>query len=150
MITHESRVAFARPKRRSAADRWFYVSMTMFVVLVNVVGFSPSLVNPSTRTVPLPLTAVDLAHALVSVVWVLAFLAQVTLVATGRTAVHRQLGVLGVLLSAAFIVVTWLMLVEGARRGFDLSGALVPRGTSVDPGTFLAPAGTDVLNYTSG
>ena len=34
------------------------------------------------------------------------------------------------------------MLVEGARRGFDLSGALVPRGTSLDPGTFLAPAGT--------
>jgi hypothetical protein len=114
----------------------------MFVILVNVVGFSPSLVNPSTRTVPLPLTAIDLAHALVSVAWVLVFLAQVTLVAAGRPAVHRQLGVLGVLLSAALIVVTWLMLVEGARRGFDLSGALVPRGTSVDPGTFLAPAGT--------
>ena len=35
---------------------------------------------------------------------------------------------------------TWFMLVEGARRGFDLSGDLVPRGTTVDPGTFLAPA----------
>jgi len=142
MNIHESQVASARPKRRSAAARWFYVTVTMFVILVNVVGFSPSLVNPSTRTVPLPLTAIDLAHALVSVAWVLVFLAQVTLVATGRLRVHRQLGVLGVLLSAALIVVTWLMLVEGARRGFDLSGDLVPRGTSVDPGTFLAPAGT--------
>ena len=70
-----------------------------------------------------------------------------------------------VLLSAAFIVVTWLVLVEGARRGFDLSGDLVPRGTSVDPSTFLAPSGAlipsellsallcgigNVLRYTNG
>jgi len=131
MITHESPVA----------DRWFYVTVTMFVILVNVVAFSPSLMNASTRTVPLPLTSIDLAHSLVSVTWLLIFLAQVTLVAAGRRAAHRQLGLFGVLLSAAFIVVTWLVLVEGARRGFDLSGDLVPRGTSVDPSTFLAPSG---------
>ena len=141
MTAHQSRVS-ARSKSRSAADRWFYVIVTMFVILVNVVAFSPSLLNPSTRTVPLPLTSLDLAHSLVSVTWLLVFLAQVTLVAAGRVTVHRQLGVLGVLLSAAFIVVTWLVLVEGARRGFDLSGDLVPRGTSVDPGTFLAPSGS--------
>jgi len=141
MTTHEAR-ASARPKSRSAADRWFYVIVTMFVILVNVVAFSPSLLNPSARTVPLPLTSLDLAHSLVSVTWLLVFLAQVTLVAAGQVTVHRQLGVLGVLLSAAFIVVTWLVLVEGARRGFDLSGDLVPRGTSIDPGTFLAPSGS--------
>lgn len=45
------------------------------------------------------------------------------------------------MLSVGFIVVTWFVLVEGARRGFDLSGDLVPHGTSVDPGMFLAPAG---------
>ena len=139
MTAHQSRVS-ARPKSRSAADRWFYVIVTMFVILVNAVAFSPSLVNASTRTVPLPLTSLDLAHVLVSVTWLLVFLAQVTLVAAGQVTVHRQLGVFGVLFSAAFIVVTWLMLVEGARRGFDLSGALVPRGTSVNPGTFLAPS----------
>jgi len=105
MTTHEAR-ASARPKSRSAADRWFYVIVTMFVILVNVVAFSPSLLNPSTRTVPLPLASLDLAHGPVSVTWLLVFLAQVTLVAAGRVTVHRQLGVLGVLLSAAFIVVT--------------------------------------------
>jgi len=113
----------------------------MLVILVNVVAFGPSLVNPAGRTVPLPLTSIDLAHSLVSVTWLAVFLAQVTLVAGGRPTVHRQLGVFGVLLSAAFIVVAWLALVAGARRGFDLGGDLVPRGTSVDPGTFLAPAG---------
>jgi len=139
MTAHQLRVS-TTSKSRSNADRWFYVIVTTFVILVNVVAFSPSLLNVSMRTVPLPLTSIDLAHSLVSVTWLLVFMAQVTLVAAGRVTVHRQLGVFGVLLSAAFIVVTWLMLVEGARRGFDLSGALVPRGTSVDPGAFLAPA----------
>ena len=96
LTAHEARVS-ARPKSRSAADRWFYVILTMLV---------PSLLNPSTRTVPLPLTSLDLAHVVVSVTWLLVFMAQVTLVAAGRVTVHRQLGVLGVLLSAAFIVVT--------------------------------------------
>jgi len=140
MTTHQSRVS-TNSKSRSNANRWFYVIVTKFVILVNVVGFSPSLLNVSTRTVPLPLTSIDLAHSLVSVTWLLVFMAQVTLVAAGRATVHRQLGVFGVLLSAAFVVLTWLMLVEGARRGFDLSGDLVPGGTSVDPGTFLAPSG---------
>ena len=76
-----------------------------------------SILNPSTRTVPLPLTFIDLAHTLVSVAWLLVFLAQVILIATGRTAaLHRRLGILGVLLSAAFIVVTWLDARGGCTR----------------------------------
>ncbi len=125
---------------RRPSDRWFYVGVTSSVILLNLMSFGPSIIHPSARTVPLPLTSIDLAHVLVSVAWLLVFLAQVTLVAAGRTAVHRRMGIAGVLLSAAFIVVTWFMLVEGARRGFDLGGDLVPRGTTVDPGTFLAPA----------
>ena len=139
--TRESGADPAGARSRSTAGRWFYVSVTLLVIVLNIVAFSPSIVDVSTRTVPLPLTSIDLTHSLVSVAWLLVFLAQVTLVATGRPAVHRRLGVFGVLLSVAFIVVTWFILVEGARRGFDLSGDLVPRGTSVDPGTFLAPAG---------
>jgi hypothetical protein len=125
---------------RTAADRWFYVGATSAVLLVNLVSFGPAIIDPSERTVPLPMTSIDLAHALVSLVWLLVFMAQVALIPAGRRAAHRRLGVLGVLLSAALVVVTWFMLVEGARRGYDLSGDLVPRGTTVSPGTFLAPA----------
>ena len=132
--------AAAAGTRRRPADRWFYVGVTGSVILLNLVSFGPSIIDPSARTVPLPLTSIDLAHVMVSVAWLLTFLVQVTLVAAGRSAIHRRMGVVGVLLSVALIVVTWLMLVEGARRGFDLSGDLVPRGTTVDPGTFLAPA----------
>jgi len=108
MTTHRWRVS-TTSKNRSNADRWFYVIVTLFVILVNVVAFSPSLLNPSTRTVPLPLTSLDLAHSLVSVTWLLVFLAQVTLVAAGRVTVHRQLGVLGVHVSlwGAILSLLW-------------------------------------------
>jgi hypothetical protein len=52
------------------------------------------------------------------------FLAQATLVATGRTDVHRRLGILGALLAATLIVLSYFALVGEARRGFDLSGDL--------------------------
>ena len=97
----------AAAKSRRTAGRWFYVSVTLLVILLNVVLFAPSIIDGSTRTVSLPLNSIDLAHTLVSVAWLLVFLAQVILIATGRPAVHRRLGILGVLLSAVFIVVTW-------------------------------------------
>ena len=142
MYTQVARADSAAVKSRGVASRWFYVGMTVLVILINVVAFGPSIVDPSARTVPLPLGSIDLAHSVVSVTWLLVFLAQVTPVLKARSAIHRQLGVAGVFLSVAFIVVTWLTLVEGARRGFDLSGDLVSRGTSQEPGAFLAPAST--------
>ena len=46
-----------------------------------IVSFGPSIIDPSARTVPLPLTSINLAHVLVSVAWLLTFLVQVTLIA---------------------------------------------------------------------
>lgn len=93
MNARESVADSAGANSRSAAGRWFYVSVTLFVILLNVVAFSPSMIDVSTRTVPFPLTSIDLAHSLVSMTWLLVFLTQVTLVAAGRPAVHRKLGV---------------------------------------------------------
>ena len=142
MHTSELQLDPAAAISAQRTGRWFYVGVTLFVILLNIISFGPSIINPSTRTVPLPLAFIDLAHALVSVAWLLMFLVQVMLIATGRPSVHRRVGIAGVLLSVAFIVVTWLTLVEGAQRGFDLSGDLVPRGTTLDPATSLAPANT--------
>src|SRR5690349_11571 len=128
MVT-ASKAVGAPATSRHPADRWFYVAVTSAMILLNLVSFAPAIIDPSERTVPLPMTSIDLTHALVSLVWLLVFMAQVALIPAGRRAAHRRLGVLGVLLSAALVVVTWFMLVEGARRGYDLSGDLVPRGT---------------------
>jgi uncharacterized membrane protein YozB (DUF420 family) len=112
-------VATARPHR---VKRWFYISMALLMILFSVVAFGPSIIDPSTRNVPLPLTPFVLAHAIVSAAWLVLFLAQATLVATGRTPVHRRVGIFGAVLTMVFIVVGYFTIIEEARRGFNLSG----------------------------
>jgi hypothetical protein len=127
------------------SDRWFFGGVAVLTILINVAGFMPALIDASSRTVPLPLTPGVVAHAVVCVAWLLLFLAQTTLVAANRTAAHRRLGVAGVGLAAALVVVTWMALIEFAQRGYDLSGDLVARGTRVDPAAGFAALNSIVL-----
>jgi hypothetical protein len=115
-------------------DRWFCVSVALMMILLNIVAFTPSLVDPSRRNVPLPLTPLVLLHAVVSVAWLLVFLAQTTLAATSRVTTHRRVGVAGAVLSFAVVVLGVLVVMAQARRGFDLSGdiARLPLPTGVD------------------
>ena len=124
--------AIGSPRR---VDRWFYISMALMMILLSVVAFGPSIIDPSTRNVPLPLTPLVLIHAIVSAAWLVLFLAQATLAATGRVALHRRVGVYGALLTAVFIVVGYFTLIAEARRGFDLSGD----GAGRAPGLSVAP-----------
>ena len=126
-----------RPHR---LDRWFYVSVALFLILFNVVAFGPSIIDNSRRNVPLPLTPLVTVHAILSAVWVLLFLTQTTLVATGRTVIHRRVGMIGALLTMAFVVVSALTVIAQARRGFDLSGDLsrLPPPPGADPAAAVA------------
>ena len=126
-------------------DRWFYGGIAVLMIVLNLAAFGPALLSPATRTVPLPLTRMVTLHAVVSIAFLLLFFAQTTLIATHRTALHRRLGVAGAGLAAAFVVVGWIAAVEEARRGFDLSGDLVPRGTIATPATSLVPLNAFVL-----
>src|SRR5262245_13910239 len=119
-----------RPHR---VDRWFYISMAVLMIVYNLVAFGPSIIDPSQRNVPLPFTPLITAHAIVAAAWLLLFLTQAGLVATGRTGVHRRVGTIGAVLTLAFIVVGALTVIESAQRGFDLSGDLSPQGVPPDP-----------------
>lgn len=105
-------------------DRWFNISVALLMILLNIVAFLPPLVDSPARKVPLPLTPIVAAHAAVSAAWLLLFLLQAGLVATGRTQIHRYTGALGAVLAVAFVVLGSLTVIEEARRGFDLSGDL--------------------------
>lgn len=105
-------------------DRWFFIGAALSMMLFNVIAFAPSIVEPSRRNVPLPFTPLVAAHVIVSAAFLLLFLAQATLVATGRTDVHRRLGIVGAVLASALVVLGYFALVGEARRGFDLSGDL--------------------------
>ena len=136
-MSHFTTAVLSPPSRRVVrVERWFYIGIGLMMILLNVAAFAPSIVDPSRRNVPLPLTPLVTLHALLGVAWLLMFLTQATLVATGRRHVHRRMGIFGALLALAFVVVGGFAVLAQARRGFDLSGdisRLAPPGTPADP-----------------
>src|SRR5262245_13982734 len=101
-------------------DRWFYVGVAIVAILISAIGFGPSIVDPTFRNGP-P-TALVIAHVISLTLWLLLFLTQAALVATGRTAVHRRLGIAGGVLATMVFVLGVVASIETTRRGRDLSG----------------------------
>ena len=94
--------------RAHGLDRWIFVFMASWFVLIVLVGFVPdsmmkvALVKAGRRA-PFPL--VLHMHAVVMGSFLLLLLTQTWLMATGRKALHMQLGVLGAVLAAALVLV---------------------------------------------
>lgn len=110
------------PTWRSSTDHRFYVGTALFALVVAMVSFGPGLVDSSSRRGPLtPLAAV---HAVAFTGWLVLYLVQTLLAATGRIHLHRRLGVVGVVLAGIMIVVGYQTTIDMVRRGFDLSGDL--------------------------
>jgi hypothetical protein len=128
---------------RSTVRPRYYVWMALIAIGVVVAGFAPGLIDQAGRTAPL--TPMATAHSLVFGAWLLLFLAQTTLVAGGRTHIHRQLGVAGAGLAVVMVVVGYAVAVETGRRGFDLSGDL---NVANDPLAFLVFPLGDLLSFT--
>jgi hypothetical protein len=73
----------------------FYAYIAVFMAVIVVTGFWPSYFGPLLRGVVARPWVIQL-HGAVFVGWMVLLLAQVTLVATGRTAAHRKLGTVGI------------------------------------------------------
>jgi len=84
--------------------RRFYVGMAIAVLITVFLGFSRSYFLKAYFGTP-ELSLLVHIHGLVFTSWVLLFLAQTTLVATGRTDLHRKLGVGGAVLAALLLIV---------------------------------------------
>ena len=111
-----------RASLNRAGARWFYVVVAVFMILLNFAGFSPSIADRSNRNaLPTPLVVL---HGGLALAWLLLFLAQATLVAKGRVAVHRRLGLVGPWLATALVGAGYLVATNMVRRGYDLSGDL--------------------------
>jgi len=126
---------------RRRVKHWFYISAALFLILLNVVGFGPSIIDPSRRNAPF--SPLAMAHGMVAAAWLLLLLAQVTLVATRRTAIHRRLGTFAPALVIAMVVLGYIALIGLARRGHDLSGdvlrAVSRSGRPLKPAGLLFP-----------
>lgn len=77
----------------TASDRGFFLTMAIAITLTVVIGFSVSFARPQTAFASAPLH-VHL-HAAVFSLWIALYLVQNALVARGRFALHRALGLFG-------------------------------------------------------
>lgn len=114
--------------RAHGIDRWIYVfTATSFIVIV-LAGFIPSslekiaAVEAGQRP---PFPVVMHLHAVLMGSFLILLLAQTTLVATGRCALHMRLGVAAMLIAPAIVVVGFLLVV-GNYHGLSAAAQAGP------------------------
>lgn len=95
-------------ERTAFIDRWIYVFMAAGFIAIVLAGFVPDSMGKiaavqAGQRPPFPMMLH--VHAALMGTYLLLLLTQASLVATGRVAWHRQLGLVGAVLAAALVVV---------------------------------------------
>ena len=122
------------PRRRR-----FYTGIALAIALTVFAGFAPTYyLRPWFQSTPLG--GLVHLHGVVFSAWVLLFAVQSTLIAAGRTALHRRLGVAGAVLAALLVAVGTATAIGGAAK------AAGPPG--VPPLVFLAVPFFDMVVFT--
>jgi hypothetical protein len=98
--------------RAHAIDRWIFVAMAAWFIFIVLVGFIPDAIGKveavqAGRRPPFPL--VLHMHAVAMGSFLVLLLAQTWLMATGRRGLHMQLGIAGMVLAAALVVVGFIL-----------------------------------------
>jgi hypothetical protein len=131
----------ARPTNptKGRADSIFFPGMALAMAAVVFTGFAPSwflrgYIQPS---IPLaPLSPLMVAHGTAFTLWVLLFITQTSLVAANRRDIHRKLGLWGLGLAIAMLILGWMAAVTSLRSG-------VTPLPSIPPAAFFAvPVGS--------
>jgi hypothetical protein len=109
------------------ADRWIYVFMAALFIVTVFAGFIPDSIGKlgavaAGKRPPFPM--ILHIHSVLMGSWLLLLLAQAVLMATGRAGFHKQLGMLGMVLAPAMVIVGFILIptmdgqiVEGIRHG---------------------------------
>lgn len=112
-----------------AYDRVFYSGMAIVMALTVFAGFAPTYYLRSAFGAPptlaglVSLTPLAHIHGALFTGWVLLFIVQTALVARRSVAVHRRLGIAGIVLAAAMFAVGTLTAIRAAARGSAPPGA---------------------------
>jgi hypothetical protein len=116
----------------AAATERFYVRMAIMFLAVAFIGFAPTYWVPMARGT-LAVKPIAHLHALFFYGWLLLFLTQSSLAASGRLVRHREMGVLGVAVATGMCFVGLAMAADSIRTmdaaGFGDAGrrfAIVP------------------------
>jgi hypothetical protein len=94
--------------RAHSIDRWIFVFMAAWFIAIVLIGFLPDavmkveMVRAGLRP---PFPPIMHVHAVLMGSFLLLLLAQTIMVATGRSELHKQVGIVGMVLAAALIAV---------------------------------------------
>ena len=107
----------ARPLAKRDTDHRLFLAAAILFPLIVIIGFAKSyylksVFDPS----PLPSLLVHV-HGLAMTAWVALFVTQVWLVRSHQVALHRKLGVAGVLLAVLVVVVGFFTAIAAAKNG---------------------------------
>lgn len=105
----------AAPRAVRSRDRVFYTGMALAICATVLLGFARTFYLRS-QFDPTPLALPLLVHGVVFSTWIALLVAQTSLVAAGRTRVHRRLGWAGAVLAMVMIVVALAAAIFGGRR----------------------------------
>lgn len=103
----------------------FYVAIAVALAITVFIGFAPTFYLKAFAATP-SLSPLVWAHGLLFTGWIVLLITQATLVAKGRVTVHMRLGMFGVALALAMVVVGLLTTISAARLGHVPPGAPPP------------------------
>ena len=111
----------------TVSERRFYTGMAIAIFLVIFVGFSRSFfLRPLFPEHPSPSEPIFYIHGAVFTLWILLFALQVTLIKRGSVQSHRNIGLMGMLLAIAMVVLGMTGALYTAARPSGFVGIPVP------------------------
>lgn len=135
----------ARPVAGAVHDRLFYSGMAIAMAVTVFAGFAPTFYLRSVFGAPVSVTGlatitpIVLAHGIVFTAWVLLFVVQTRLIASRHVALHRRVGVAGIVLAALMVAVGLPTAIAAAARGSAPAG--------FDPRVFLVVPVFDLVLF---
>jgi hypothetical protein len=105
----------------SRDSHWFFGAVSAFYLAGVLIGFTPTFYLRRHFNRP-PLPAYLYVHGVVLTAWFALQFVQTTLIATHRTALHRRLGVVGVIVAGLVAVISPVILIRFVPRAFSSGG----------------------------
>jgi len=119
--TDFSSAAFAQNPARQRLETFFFPFMAVLILASVFLGFARTFFLAPIYHYHLPNVLVAI-HGVVFASWIALFAIQTSLVAVGRTDLHRKLGVFGAVLVGLVFTMAYAVMLEGVHRGFTIPG----------------------------
>jgi uncharacterized membrane protein YozB (DUF420 family) len=109
------------------SERRFFTGIAVATLLTVLIGFSRSFfLRPLFPDWPSPSEGIFYVHGAAFAAWIVLLVVQTSLVAGGRTSLHRTIGPLGAVLAATMVVLGTVAALTAAQRATGFVGIPVP------------------------